>query len=87
MGNRHGPAPTPVGPLAPWMAGRLRRLMRRKRGRADVALRARMIYMLAGDPCVHGVADILEVDPKTVRLLWVPEIMAGPVPETLAGSP
>ena len=60
--------PTPLGPLAPWMMKRLRRLERTKRGEADVALRARIIRMLARDPCVSAVAARLGVDRQTVRL-------------------
>jgi len=65
--HRTGPAPRQVGPLAPWMMRRLRRLMRGRSGRADVALRARIIYLLARDPCVAVVARRLDVDQKTVR--------------------
>ena len=68
MRKRPGPSPKQVGPLAPWMMKRLRQLARGKCIRADVALRARMIHLLARDPCVSTVASRLEVDPKTVRL-------------------
>lgn len=37
-----GPAPVQVGPLAPWMHRRLRRLMRAHRGDAAIPLRARV---------------------------------------------
>ncbi len=50
------------------MMRRLRRLARGKTVRADVALRARMIHLLARNPCVARVARRLAVDPKTVRL-------------------
>lgn len=66
--SRRGPAPVAVGPVMPWMDLRLRRLSRRKRGEADVALRARIVRMLTVDPCVSAVAKRLDVDPKTVRL-------------------
>ena len=75
MRSRRGPAPTPFGPLAPWMMKRLRRLERTKRGEADVALRARMIRMLAHDPCVSAVADRLGIKRKTVRL-WRDRFLA-----------
>lgn len=68
MRKRQGPEPTLIGPLASWMMRRLRRLERTKRGDADVALRARMIRMLAHDPCVSLVAERLGVTRKTVRL-------------------
>jgi len=68
MGRRRGPAPKPVGPLAPWMVSRLRRLERSKTGRADVARRARMIRILARDPCVSAASTRLGVDRDTVRL-------------------
>ncbi len=67
MHKRRGPAPKPVGPLAPWMMKRLRRLERTKRGDADVALRARMIRMLTHDSCVSAVARRLGCDRKVVR--------------------
>lgn len=67
-GQRRGPAPSSVGPLMPYMDEKLRRLCRRKKGEADVALRARMVRMLAVDPCVSAVAARLDIDPKTVRL-------------------
>jgi transposase len=67
-GGRSGPAARAVGPLMPYMDQELRRLSRRKRGEADVALRARAVRMLATDPCVSAVADRLGLDRKTVRL-------------------
>lgn len=66
--ERTGPNPRPVGPLAPWMRTRLRRLSRRKNVDAAVPLRARILLMLVRDPCVSAVADRLDVDRKTVRL-------------------
>lgn len=42
--------------------------MRGHRVDAAVALRARMIHLLVGDPCVARCAARLDVDPKTVRL-------------------
>lgn len=50
------------------MDRRLKRLSRGHRVDAAVALRARMIRMLAWDPSVTTVAERLDVDPKTVRL-------------------
>lgn len=68
MRRRPGPAPArAIGPFAPWMKRRLRKLMRSRSERADVALRARMIYLLAQDGSVTSVAKRLGVDPKTVR--------------------
>lgn len=64
--TRPGPAPVTIGPLAPWMSRRLRRLAR-GHGDGQVALRARMIRMLVRDPCVTAVAERLGVDRKTVR--------------------
>ena len=65
--RRSGPSPTSVGPLARWMKRRLRRLMRGKSIRADVAFRARIIFMLEGDPCVASVAQRLGIARKTAR--------------------
>ena len=50
------------------MQQRLRRLTRRKSIDAAVPLRARIILMLARDPCVSVVARRLEIDRNTVRL-------------------
>ena len=47
---------------------RLKRLRRRRSIDASVPLRARIILMLARDPCVSAVARRVEVDRKTVRL-------------------
>lgn len=66
----------PVGPLAPWMRRRLRRMARACRGDANVPLRARMILMLAADPCVSEVAARLSVEPDTVRD-WRDRFLAG----------
>jgi transposase len=74
-GGRPGPAPVEIGPLAPWMGTRLRRLSRGHRVDAQVALRARMIRMLVRDPCVAEVAKRLGVDRKTVRL-WRDRFLA-----------
>ena len=64
---RPGPCPTDVGPLADWMRTRLRRMMRGHRTDAAVGLRARIVMLLANDPCVSAVAERLGVDRKTVR--------------------
>ncbi len=64
---RPGPMPRAVGPLAPWMRTRLRRLARRKSIDAAVPFRARIILMLARDPGVTAVARRLDIDRKTVR--------------------
>ncbi len=64
---RPGPTQCEVGPLAPWMMARLRRLCRRKTIDAAVPLRARIISMLARDPCVRAVAERLDIDRNTVR--------------------
>jgi transposase len=58
------------------MLRRLQRLMRGHRIDAAVALRGRMIYLLASDPCVSEVAARLAVDPKTVRE-WRDRFLAG----------
>jgi transposase len=58
------------------MRKRLKRLMRGRRVDAAVALRARMISMLADAPCVSTVAARLGVDPKTVRL-WRKRFLDG----------
>lgn len=64
-----------VGPLAPWMRQRLRRLMRAHRGDAAIPLRARIVHLLANDPCVSTTADRLAIDRKTVRL-WRDRFLA-----------
>lgn len=74
--KRRGPPPKPVGPLAPWMMKRLKKLTRGRCIDAAVALRARMVHMLARDPCVSTIAARLEVDPTTVRL-WRDRFLAG----------
>lgn len=65
---RPGPNPHAIGPLAPWMHTRLRRLVRRKSIDAAVPFRARIIIMLARDPCVSAVARRLAIDRNTIRL-------------------
>src|SRR5688572_28691232 len=58
------------------MRKRLLRMMRARRGDANVPLRARMILLLASVPCVSEVAARLGVDPDTVRL-WRDRFLAG----------
>lgn len=68
MSKRHpGPQPRPVGPLSERDRQQLRSLARSRRIDAAVPLRAKMILMLAHDPCVGLVAERLGVDAKTVR--------------------
>jgi transposase len=58
------------------MRKRLQRMMRARRGDANVPLRARMILLLASVPCVSEVAARLDVDLDTVRL-WRNRFLAG----------
>lgn len=74
-----------VGPLRRHVDDRLRQLACGRRGDPGVSLRARMIRMLAYDPCVSTVATRLDVDVKTVRL-WRDRFVAGGV-EALRDAP